>query len=618
MSNSEFHLTVAICTRDRPDWLRRCLASIAEADGPIRETIVSDDGTDPRTDEVIEELEAKLPRLRLIRGPRLGLAANRNACVDAAIGDYMLFLDDDGRLGEDFLTRAMPHVREDVVVTGFVWEGARAVRPNDLDFLGFMRRPPGQRRRSLCMNATILPTAFLRRTGFDEFFRYGYEEADIALAALRSGLTIVGIEAANWHDPAADIRDLNRRNVIRSRAYLGVRRYREYEPNTLRALSFPVLGLLNATGHGLRTEGVGGGIQAGTSFMAGLIGAIGKPPRRRARLETPPVPPLTVGVVVPTWRRPAQLRACLDGILRLDPAPDQVVVVRRSEDEAAAQVISSLHGAVDECVVEVPGVLAAMELGSRRARTDVVAFTDDDAVPRVDWLRYLLAPYCDRAVGAVGGRDVVHHPGGIIRGAAERVGLISVFGRVVGRHHLGVGVARPVAHLKGANMSIHRSLLRFPVGLRGEGAQVFFELAMCLAVADEGQKVIYDPRAQVDHYPGERFDEDRRTGPTLRAAANAAFNESYILFSLRQGNRHVRLAYMVLIGTRCSPGLVRATVAAVRGEDEIRRRLRTSLRAHREAWSAARRTSLAMRPVKEQASYPSHSYALPAARSPRR
>jgi glycosyltransferase involved in cell wall biosynthesis len=607
MSSEQCHLTVAICTRDRPDWLRRCLTSLCQADGPISEIVVSDDGTNPRTDEVVEELKAKLPTLRLIRGPRLGLAANRNACVDAATGDYMLFLDDDARLGQGFLTQAMTHVGEDVLVTGFVWEGSHAIRPNDLDFLGFMRCPPGPQRRSLCMSATILPTAFLRRTGFDEFFRYGYEEADIALAALRCGMTIVGIEAANWHDHAAEMRDGNQRNVIRSRAYLGMRRYREYEPNTLHALSFPVLGLLNAAGHGLRTEGIRGGVQAGISFVAGLVGAFGMPPRRRARLEAPQAPTVTVGVVVPTWRRPAELRACLGHILHLDPAPDEVVVVRRDEDQAAAQIISSLNGAVDECIVEEPGVVAAMEMGSRRVRTDVVAFTDDDATPRVDWLRYLLAPYRDRAVGAVGGRDVVHQAGRSMHGAAEQVGSISVFGRVVGRHHLGVGVAREVHHLKGANMSVRRDLLRFPVGLRGEGAQVFHELATCLTVADQAQKIVYDPRAQVDHYPAERFDEDRRIRPTLRAATNAAFNESFILFSLRPRNRYIRLAYMVLIGTYGSPGLIRATIASARNEDEIRGRLRASLRAQWEAWSAARRTPLAMRPLNEQACYTSPS-----------
>jgi glycosyltransferase involved in cell wall biosynthesis len=616
MSSGESHLTIAICTRDRPDWLRRCLTSIAEAKGPIWEILVSDDGTDPRTDEVVEELKIKLPELQLIRGPRLGLAANRNACIDAATGDYLLFLDDDARLGEDFLACAMPHARADVLVTGFERQGSFALRPKDLDFLGFARLPSGPQRRSLCMNATIFPTAFLRRTGFDEFFRCSYQEADIALAALRWRMTIVGIEAANLKDGASEMHLGDRRNAIRSRAYLGVRRHREYEPNALRALSFPVLGLLNAAGHGLRMEGIRGGIEAGTSFLVGLVSAFGKPQRRRASLEAPQAPTLTVGVVIPTWRRPEQLRACLDGILRLDPAPDQVVVVRRSEDLAAAQVIASLSRAVDECVVDQPGQLAAMELGSRRTRTELVAFTDDDAVPRIDWLRYLLAPYRDQAVGAVGGRDVVHHPDGIIRGAAERVGTISVLGRVVGRHHLGVGVARQVDHLKGANMSYRRGLLRFPVGLRGEGAQVHNELAMCLTVADQGKKVVYDPRAQVDHYPGERFDEDRRTGPTQRAAANAAFNESFILFSLRPRNRHVRLAYMVLIGTHGSPGLVRAAVAAARGEDEIRGRLRMSLLAQREAWSVLRLAPLAMRAVNQQAFFPSPS--ILADQSPRR
>lgn len=603
MSSTECELTVAICTRDRPAWLRQCLASIADAREFIWETVVSDDGTDPRTDDVVEEFKGKIPRLRLIRGPRLGLAANRNACIDATTGKYLLFLDDDARLA-DFLPHALSHVRDDTLVTGFEWQGTLAVRPNDLDFLGFMRRPPMSKRRSLCMNATIFPTAFLRRVGFDEFFRYGYEEADIALAAIRSGMTILGVEAANWHDHAPEMRDGNNRNVIRSRAYLGIRRYREYEPHALRLLSYAVLGLLNAAGHGFRTAGLRRGIEAGMSVLEGMAGAVQRPPRRRAQQEVAKPPRLTVSVVIPTWRRPAQLRACLEGVLRLDPPPDQVVVVRRPEDQGAAEVLSSLDGAVNECLVEKPGVIAAVEVGSRHARTDIVAFTDDDAVPRTDWLRYLLAPYGDDRVGAVGGRDVVHHQGAISGGTVQRVGTISALGRVGGGHHIGVGVARQVKHLKGVNMSLRRSVLQFPIGLRGEGAQVFHELAMCLAVADRGGKVVYDPRAQVDHYPGERFDEDRRTDRTLRATANAAFNESFILFSLRPGNRLVRLAYMTMVGTRSSPGLLRAMVGRARGEDEVRGRLRTSLVAQLEAWSAARRTPLVMRSVTEPESSP--------------
>jgi hypothetical protein len=149
-------------------------------------------------------------------------------------------------------------------------------------------------------------------------------------------------------------------------------------------------------------------------------------------------------------------------------------------------------------------------------------------------------------------------------------------------------------------MSFRRSLLRFPVGLRGAGAQVFNDLAICVALRRDGWKVIYDPRAQVDHYPGERFDEDSRTGRTRRAAANAAFNQSYIMFSLHPRQRLVRLAYMLSIGDSYSPGFMRALVAKVRSERHVTGLLWTSLRVQWEARRAASRTPLVLHEVIEE------------------
>jgi GT2 family glycosyltransferase len=586
---------------------------VAEAGDQVWETIVSDDGTDPRTDEVIEEFKGRIPNLRLIRGPRLGHAANRNSCVAQAAGDYLTFLDDDARLGEEFISHAMRYAREDTLVTGFYNENSIAIRPNSLDFLGFMRRPPSSHSPTISMIATIFPIRFLRQTGFDEFFRYGYEEAEIALAAVHAGMTILHVEAANWHDQALERGSEKASNVIRSRAYLGVRRYRDYEPNLFRLGLFAVLGLLNATGAGIRSSGAGGGIQSARSFTAGLLGAASRPSRRRYLQDQPDSPAPKISVVVPTWQRPSQLRACLEGIFHLDPLPDQVVVVRRREDGETALILSALSSEVDECVVDEPGVVAALEAGARRATGDIVAFTDDDAVPRSDWLNYLLRQYRDPRVGAVGGRDIIHNERGIVQGATRRVGTISPFGRVAGGHHLGVGAAREVAHLKGVNMSFRRSLLCFPVGFRGEGAQVFYELAMCLAVRRDGWKVVYDPRAQVDHYPGERFDEDSRTSRTRRAAANATFNQSFTLFSLQPRRRLVRLAYMLLVGDRCSPGLVRALVARIRGETQVTSLLLTSLRAQWEAWQAASRAPLVLHEIAEE-----HAPSRPLVQSSRR
>jgi glycosyltransferase involved in cell wall biosynthesis len=109
---------VAIYTHDRPDSLRRCLGSIADAGEFVWETLVSVDGVDPRTDNAVDDFRRKISQLRLIRGPHLGFAPHYNACIDAASGDYLLFLDDDARLDDAFLAHALPHLREDTLVTG--------------------------------------------------------------------------------------------------------------------------------------------------------------------------------------------------------------------------------------------------------------------------------------------------------------------------------------------------------------------------------------------------------------------------------------------------------------------------------------------------------------------
>jgi hypothetical protein len=70
-------------------------------------------------------------------------------------------------------------------------------------------------------------------------------------------------------------------------------------------------------------------------------------------------------------------------------------------------------------------------------------------------------------------------------------------------------------------------------------------------------RVIWDPSVAVDHFPSQRFDEDDRAAPTLRAAANMLHNQTYILLSLLPKWRMlVACLYPLVIGTRYAPGLL--------------------------------------------------------------
>lgn len=294
----------------------------------------------------------------------------------------------------------------------------------------------------------------------------------------------------------------------------------------------------------------------------------------------------TVAVVVPTHLRPEHLERCLAALRAQDEPAEQIVVVHGQGDEAAAAVLERHADLVTAVATHHQTSIARLHLGASRARAAVVAFTDDDAAPRPDWVRRLSDHFTDPAVGAVGGRDVAP---GAPPPTERHVGGIRWWGRVVGGHSDGIGPARDVQHLRGVNMAVRRELLRFPVGLHGPGAPGYGELATCLAVLDAGARVRYDPDLLVDHDLAERYEHgpDRRHRPSLAARTDDAFNQTYTLLSMRRGQIR-QMAYVLLVGDRSCGGALRCAAALVTGDRQLAREWWPLLQAQRAAWRAWR------------------------------
>jgi cellulose synthase/poly-beta-1,6-N-acetylglucosamine synthase-like glycosyltransferase len=200
-----------------------------------------------------------------------------------------------------------------------------------------------------------------------------------------------------------------------------------------------------------------------------------------------------------------------------------------------------------------------LNVGLAAAIGEIIAITDDDAAPHLDWLERIEEHFlADDRVGGVGGRDWVYQPGSqapeqVADDRLISVGQLQWFGRTTGNHHIGVGVAREVDILKGANMSYRRSAilgLGFDERLRGAGAQVSNDMGFSLSVRKRGWKLIYDPIVAVDHYPASRFDADRRNQFDFDAYSNAAYNQTIIMISfLAKGSCVAYLLWSILIGT---------------------------------------------------------------------
>jgi GT2 family glycosyltransferase len=117
-------LTVAVCTRERPDLLRSCLERLCTADGDGYPVVVVDNA--PRTggtDQVVSEFAARGLAIRRIVEMRPGLSRARNRALADIDTEYVAFTDDDALADRTWpreLHRGFSTGSSVAVVTGIV------------------------------------------------------------------------------------------------------------------------------------------------------------------------------------------------------------------------------------------------------------------------------------------------------------------------------------------------------------------------------------------------------------------------------------------------------------------------------------------------------------------
>jgi GT2 family glycosyltransferase len=184
-------VTVGIVTRNRPESLRRCLASLAALGDALAEIVVVDDHGDVPLDDVLRRAPAPI---RFIRQPRPdGYIVARNRIVRDASTEIVLLMDDDAALLPDgnalgplALFRAHPGVALIACAMaepdGSLWHVS--MQPAPVDY-------------TCCVASHIGFAHFIRRSVFlevggyrESFFFYG-EEKDLCVRMLQAGYHVV-------------------------------------------------------------------------------------------------------------------------------------------------------------------------------------------------------------------------------------------------------------------------------------------------------------------------------------------------------------------------------------------------------------------------------------------
>ncbi|HEY4621640.1 MAG TPA: glycosyltransferase, partial [Gaiellaceae bacterium] len=100
-------VSVIVAAHDEEDVISRRVENLLELDYPadLVEIVVASDGSTDRTDEIVEEIAAGAPRVRLVRNERAGKAAAQNRAVATSEIEIVAFSDANSTWAPDALRK---------------------------------------------------------------------------------------------------------------------------------------------------------------------------------------------------------------------------------------------------------------------------------------------------------------------------------------------------------------------------------------------------------------------------------------------------------------------------------------------------------------------------------
>jgi hypothetical protein len=192
---------------------------------------------------------------------------------------------------------------------------------------------------------------------------------------------------------------------------------------------------------------------------------------------------------------------------------------------------------------------------------------DDDTEAYPNWLRLIEEHFLrDLALGGVGGRDEIQYrnrPDLTSPPPTDRIGCLTALGEMQGCHHYPpISDLLEVDCLKGVNMALRRNALgdiRIDDSLRGNFAQVAWEVILTFQLRSRGWKLLFDKHLTIRHWIGPRPLEDSRTALAFETGFNSVYNTTFAIISYGPLLRSLLFVVRaVLTGSRFEPGILGA------------------------------------------------------------
>ena len=216
--DEEPRVTLIVAAHDEGGVIDRRLENLLALDYPPDrlEIVVASDASTDRTDEIVEEVAARDPRVRLLRCPRGGKVAAQNRAVASSDGEILAFTDANAQWKPDALRRLVRNFADpDVayVCGGHFYEAADGTNREGT----YWRFEAWLRRSESALGSVtggVGPIYAVRRSDYvDVDPRFGHDLALPYLMVQRGRRAVFEPEAVAWEKPSRDLGDEYRRKV---------------------------------------------------------------------------------------------------------------------------------------------------------------------------------------------------------------------------------------------------------------------------------------------------------------------------------------------------------------------------------------------------------------------
>jgi glycosyltransferase involved in cell wall biosynthesis len=219
------------------------------------------------------------------------------------------------------------------------------------------------------------------------------------------------------------------------------------------------------------------------------------------------MPDPQISAVICTHNREQYLGAAIDSLLEQDFPHFEVIVVDNASTDRTSEIVSArlAHPRLQYIYEPVPGLSVARNTGARAAKSDIIAYLDDDAEASPGWLSALYRAYQNNDKLAIaGGKVTLLWPPNITAPRWLSPGLAAN----LGDYDLGdaiVQIQNPNLTPRGLNYSVRRTFLEdiggFDVNLGRVGKNLLSneELYLTEQALKRGWQVAYIPDALVAH-----------------------------------------------------------------------------------------------------------------------